>query len=240
VVQFFLREIEVKHLSLTARTPSCGHWLKAALAGLGLVWGAAAMAAPISYSSTVVTDVSLGGHKYHRALLTLNFVGDTNDLETFADPVAFTQLTKGRASLVIVDGDDRVEASFNPGQVFISIDSTNGGEGFSSLVGADHHLEPAYPLVIDGSGGSDDLVTYGTYSGHAWSCIGFPSFQANLTNTGSNCLNPEKFPLKTDHGDFVVYQKYEYYDTLNNGVLLDAFWGTLNKAVFTIAPAGHP
>jgi hypothetical protein len=195
------------------------------------------MATPISYSSTVVTDVSLGGHKYHRALLTLNFFGDTKDLESFTDPVSFTQLAKGRASLVIVDGDDRVEATFNPGQVFISIDSENYGQGFSSTVGP-NHFEPAYPLAIDGSGGSDDLVTYGTYSGHAWSCIGFPSFQDNLTNTGSNCLNPEKYPLKTDHGDFVVYQKYEYYNP--DGTLLDGYGGTLNKAVFTIAPAGRP
>jgi hypothetical protein len=233
----------VKHFSVKVRTTACGQLLKAAFVGLGVVWGAAAMASPISYSSTVVTDVRLGGHQYHRAQLTLSFFGDTKDLETFNTPVDFTQIIKGRASLVIVDGDEQIEATFNPGQVFISIDTTNGGEGFSSFVGTgkDRHLEPAYPLVIDGSGGSDDLVTYGTYSGHAWSCIGFPSFQDNFTNTGSNCLNPEKFPLKTDHGDFVVYQKYEYYDDpLRPGVINDAFWGSLNKAVFTIAPAGRP
>jgi hypothetical protein len=181
-----------------------------------------------------VTDVSLGGTYFHNARVYLKFVGDTSDihpLEPAIDGVSGYKIAKGEASLTIVSGRQRTEAKFISNQLIISLDTTNGGGGFSSMVGADHHFEPAYPLAIDGSSidhQGSDLVTPRAYTGHAWSCIGFPSFSIG----GGRCADPSPFPLKTDRGDFLIYQPYFSLNT--DGTLSGHYGASLNIGIFSV------
>ncbi|MEM5425857.1 hypothetical protein [Paraburkholderia ferrariae] len=200
----------------------------------GLVSSFTAAAAPVTYTMFVVTDVSIGGRFFHNANVSLKFVGDTNDIQPFnvTAPDGGTgsgfELTKGTASLVITNGTEYIRANFLPNQILVSLDKANGGGGFSALVGADRHLEPAYPLALDGSSidnPASDLVTSRAYTGHAWSCIGFPP----TGNTG--CADPTAFPLKTNRGDFFIYQPYQdYYPDGTQGPIS----GSLNTGILSV------
>ena len=219
---------------------STGRSLLAASAAAAtcLVANTGAIAAPVTYTIFAVTDVSLGGRQFHNAQVYLKFVGDTSDIlqlnpNVTTDGVSGYKIVNGKASLLIISGRHRVKANFLSDQLLVSLDTTNGGGGFSSRFGADHHLEAAYPLALDAStiAGARDLVTPGAYSGHAWSCIGFP---VDPTVGGSGyCSDPANFPLKTDRGDFFIYQPYLVVDPLDDKIHND-YSGTLNNGIFSI------
>jgi hypothetical protein len=150
-----------------------------AVAGLAcLTFNTIAAAGEMTYTAFTVTDVSLGGHKYHNAQVRLKWVGDDGDIQAL-DPatmgVGGFWIQKGTATLQITSAGRRIHATFVPGQLFVSVDTFNGGVGFGSLLGGT--VTPAYPLAVDGATvvfNVQDLVTPGSWSGHAWSCIGFP------------------------------------------------------------------
>jgi hypothetical protein len=208
------------------------------------VASASAGAAPVTYLMDAITDVSLGDDSYHMAQVRLKFVGDTQDAayfnvtttgHLFSNQAIGYLISKGRASLEIRADGRRVTAHFLPNQLFVSLDQYNGGVGFGAYVGADHHLEPAYPLAIDFccSGAlftAPDLATPTSYTGHAWSCIGFPvtTYQGG---TGY-CTDPAGYPLKTDRGDFYIQQPYL---SLNpDGSIYDDYGGSVNNGIFSI------
>lgn len=220
---------------------------------LGTSIGAAA--SPVTYTIFAVTDVSLDGHFYHNAQVHLKFVGDSSDVQPFdvtlnGFEVRGFQITKGTASLLIISGRRHIRATFLPNQILVSLDITNGGGGFSS-VGPDG-LAPAYPLAVDGSSidYADDLVTPKAYTGHAWSCVGFPPGD----NSTGRCFAP--IPLHTDHGDFLIYQPYQsfysggpqslsagtqgpYSGSLNNGIFT-VIGGPASKSASNVAKSGSP
>ncbi|MFM0367161.1 hypothetical protein [Paraburkholderia sediminicola] len=221
--------------------------------GLGV--SADAAAAPVTYTIFAVTDVRLDGRFYHNAQVYLKFVGDTNDIQPFNCPpnapcvagappngsalnAGGYRIVKGNASILIISGGDRVSAKFLPNQLRVTSDTVNGGAGFSSLVR--DHLEVAYPLALanDKSGFSaPDLVTPSTYPGHAWSCIGYapPGLE-------QRCANPEDFPLKTDHGAFIIYQPYSRLNS--NGTIDAPYNGSINNGILSVVlgptPPGVP
>jgi hypothetical protein len=211
--------------------------LCAALGAAGCVAGQGALAAPVTYTAFAVSDVSLGGRMFQDALVYMTFVGDTADVTPFSvtapdgAQASGWQITKGKAGVRIVANGRTVHATFLPNQIIVSYDFYNGGAGFGSFVGADHHLEPAYPLAMDGSSVFDaaDIVTTSAWSGHAWSCIGFPPASGSGNGT---CADPTAFPLQTDHGPFVIFQKYTSYDP--PGVIWDNYSGALNTGFFSI------
>jgi len=213
----------------------------AATAAVGcLVASTGAIAAPVTYTMFAVTDVSLGGRHFHKAQVYLKFVGNTDDIlqlnpDVTADGVSGYKIVKGKASLLIINGKLRVKANFLPDQLLVSLDTTNGGGGFSSQLGAAHHLEPAYPLALDAStiSSAPDLATPGAYSGHAWSCIGFPVDPDPPVGGSGQCSDPANFPLKTDRGDFFIYQPYLVLDPLD-GKIHDDYSGTLNNGIFSV------
>jgi hypothetical protein len=193
----------------------------------------AAMASPITYTLFAVTDVRLGNRHFHNAQVHLRFIGDTNDIQAFSvtapdgNSAKGYEITKGEASLVIIIGKERVRAHFLPNQLLVSTDSLNGGDGFGSLIGP-NRLEPAYPLALaDGGDIVSDLVTPGSFHGHAWSCVGFPP-----SVNGGHCTDPAAFPLKTDHGDFFIYQPYNSFDV--HGNFVSNFGGSANVGIFSI------
>lgn len=195
-----------------------------------------AIAATITYTGFVVTDVQLGGHFYHNAAVTLTFRADTKDIRSFSvttpdsNTGSGSLVDKGKATVQIQAGNVLVQATFASHQVFISLDSENGGVGFSSYIGP-NGLEPAYPLGFDdGTAPTNDLVTSANVTGNAWSCIGFPPSQSP---TG-DCLDPTPYPLKTDHGNFFIYIPYEAYFIDGS---IGGYGGSMNRGIFSITPA---
>jgi hypothetical protein len=193
----------------------------------------AALPSPITYTLFAVTDVRLGNHHFRNAQVHLRFIGDTNDIRAFSvtapdgNFATGYEITRGEASLVIISGKKQVKAHFLPNQLFVSTDTKNGGDGFGSLIGP-NHLEPAYPLALaDGGDVVNDLVTPGSFHGHAWSCVGFPP-SAN----GGHCTDPAALPLKTDQGDFFIEQPYNSFDV--HGNFINNFGGSANVGIFSI------
>jgi hypothetical protein len=210
--------------------------LCAAVAVAGWLATGSAAATPVTYSGFIVTDVSLNGVHYHNVPVTLTFVGDTTNVKTFSVTASDGksgsgwEITTGTASVQIINGLQVISATFLPGQILVALDSANGGAGFSSMVGADHHLEAGYPLAMTGTTVWDlpDLVTTGRWSGHAWSCIGYPPA---ALKTG-RCGSAASYPLNTNHGPFVMFMPY--YATDAAGSIVDDYEAALNDATFSV------
>jgi len=190
----------------------------------------------VKYTGFVVTDVSLGGVRYHNALVTMTFIGLESAVFPFSQTVGqYTgggwEITQGTASVQIVSGAQVIDAVFNPGQIIVAFDQDNGGFGFGSFLGTDPVLKPAYPFGIDAVFVNlTDLVTPVAQSGRQWSCIGFPA--APPLGTG-RCDDPATHPpLQTDHGDFYMYMPY--FSTDASGLIQDDYGGALNQALFKI------
>jgi hypothetical protein len=217
----------------------------------GLATGLPALASPMAYTGTVVTDVRVGEHLYHNAAVTLTFTGDTKDIaaaldgqgnaimSTYCSPGTgwFFWLTKGSASVSVQSRGRTLSAHFAPGQIFVALDACNGGIGFGSYTGP-HGMEVAYPLAFTlgtamalalNSGLSSPAYS----SGDAWSCIGYPPNGAgNLQGTGS-CTAPDAYPLHSDAGDVFIYQPYTgIYNS--DGTVVSNHNGSLNRGTFAI------
>jgi hypothetical protein len=225
--------------------------LIAAAGAVALGLATAAFAEPVAYRATVVTDVRLGQHVYHNAALKLRFVGDSTDMKPatdssgnvipsqFCNPPAFFWITKGQASFSFQSGRKAIAGHFLPGQIFVALDTCNGGMGFGSFIGP-NGMEPAYPLgFAHGSAenaafSATALSTAVNTSGNAWSCIGFPP---SFNGTESTCASPDPYPLHTDLGqDFFVYMPYTFLcgDGSNNICL--QYSGSMNRGTFSVVP----
>src|SRR5690349_2479917 len=141
------------------------------LAALAIV--STAFAAPrmwadiISYSATSFTNTaSLGGTTLDSCPggnprcveVTVYFLADTANIVPFSVPGAsgFENFTgSGRVVLFNDQTGDTLTANFDPGQIFVSVDQTNGGVGFGSAAGG-----PTYPLGVYGGTPSISYATY--------------------------------------------------------------------------------
>ena len=204
-----------------------------------LMFGSASMSAvgaPVVYTAFVVTDVSLGGQFYHNAAVTFTFTADTSDIRSFnvtaPDGISGSGflLDKGLATVRIATPQSSVRATFEPKQILVSLDSLNGGVGFSAYIGP-NGLEPAYPLGLDaGTAGTvTNLSSPTNVTGTAWSCIGFPPQMGNPAH--GDCFDPTPYPLKTDHGNFFIYSPYE--SPFADGTL-GFNGGSMNRAIFSV------
>jgi hypothetical protein len=238
--QFTSRNVALKRLAAAGALIGCLGASTGAAAGVCSGAAATTAAIPVSYSAFAITDVSLGGHVYHGAKVTFTFKGNTRDIHLFATTVidnfgtgtgSGSCIDKGDAGVIIETTNATLSARFLPGQVFVSFDTLNQGIGFSSYTGP-NGIEPVYPLgFLYGSVGyySNDLFSPSNTSGNAWSCIGYPP----LLNSG-NCLDANQWPLKTNLGDFVIYQPFENLDA-NHNICCDHA-GSLNRGTFSVVP----
>jgi hypothetical protein len=221
----------------------------AAIGAVSWLAAASASADPVTYKVFAYTDVSLNGRLFHNAAVTMSYAGDTANIQAWCatttsanDPNCASdgsfivaqgwKLETGTGKVRIVSGGHTYRATLSS-QVIVSYDHYNGGAGFSSYVGSDHHLEPAYPLTVDGSSllfSAPDMMTTGNWSGHAWSCVGFPPGISGL-NTGT-CTDPSVYPIQTDAGPLVVYQPYLSYNPPN--FISDDYNGSLNSGFFSV------
>ena len=200
-------------MPMSHHSSSLARVVQLALLVTSAVVSVAAVASPVVYTAFVVTDVTLGGQFYHNAAVTFTFAADTRDITPFnvTAPDGGTAsgflVDKGRAAVSIETGGESVRASFEPKQVFVSLDIANGGVGFSAYIGP-NGLEPAYPLGVNAGTAwkVTDLISPTNVNGSAWSCIGYPP---QVSGDHGHCFDPTPYPLKTDHGDFIIYSPYE-------------------------------
>jgi hypothetical protein len=209
------------------------------------------VARPISYHGYVIADATLGGVRYAGAQVFLSFDGDAGSAVAFhsgASSYGFINRT-GEARVSIVSGGRTISATFEPGQIYVYYDVGRSGIGFGSGVGWRGYplTVTAKPNDIVYYVGSD-LVSYTTadavsqmirtpslssmyspetatlatdltnatvISGEASSCVAFDP-------ATSYCTNYTPVALKTNHGDFYLYEPYRD-DAASNG-----------KAVFSV------
>lgn len=236
------------------------HIVAAALASAILGFTTSALADPVAYRGTVVTDVRLGQQTYHFASLKLTFVGDTNNIFVVTDssgnivPSAncngtgnFFFMTIGSASFSFQSAAKSVSGHFLPGQIFVGLDVCNGGIGFGSFTGP-HGLEPGYPLVF--THGSAEYLSFSSAvslptspllnaantTGNAWSCIGYPP--AFPSGSSGSCTPPDSYPLHTDLGeDFFIYMPYRYLcGTGDDVTVCSNRTGSMNRGTFSVIP----
>jgi hypothetical protein len=155
----------------------------AALAILSTAFAAPRLWADIiSYSATsFTTTASLGsttldscpGGNPVCVEVTVRFLADTANIVPFSVPGAsgFENFTgTGSVQLFNDQTGESLTANFDPGQIFVSVDQTNGGIGFGSTVG------PTYPLGVYGGTPSIPYASYDLKSavtlsnGFAWFC----------------------------------------------------------------------
>ena len=222
----------------------CRRLVCAVIGAMGWLSAGAASATPVTYSLFAYTDISLNGRMFHDAAVTMTFTGDTADVQPFCvpmvspcDPKTYNpgsggasgwQISKGSARVRIVSGGRTYHANFLPNQIMISYDLYNGGAGFSSMLNG--NFEAAYPFTVDGATifVAPDLVTNGVWSGHTWSCIGFPPAVHNTV-----CGDPTAHPLATDAGPLVVFQTYQEFSSPAQTAIVDDYAGSLNSGFFS-------
>src|SRR5271169_2495031 len=124
----------------------CWGILAAAALGSAGGWCGLAKAEPVVYRGTVVTDVRLGAQYYPLARLKLTFKGDSDQQSPFivggseipssCGPTGyFFWITTGEASFSFESQDKTISGSFLPKQIFVALDTCNGGIGFGSFTG---------------------------------------------------------------------------------------------------------
>jgi hypothetical protein len=201
-------------------------------------------AAPMSYQGFTVTNVSFAGKFLQNAEVTITFTGNSDDIGTFnfssntivpgcKQPNAgdYCGLVKGVTQVHIAVDGASYDATVAPGQVFVALDSFNGGAGFSSFIGP-NGFEPTYPLGLDaGTVNLQDLATPANVSGKAYTCIGFTP-HSNYT-----CADPTLYPLMTNRGPLAIYQAYYMYNPGTGLIEWHYDGASLNAGVFSIRKA---
>jgi len=224
-----------------------GVWL---FAGSACLLAVPALANPMTYTGTVVTTIKVNGKTYAEALVTVKFSGDTANIATVVTPQGtavpsfyctssnpFFWLTTGKAWLSVESHGQVLSTRFLPNQIFVALDSCNGGIGFGSHTGP-NGLEPAYPLAFTLGTAMSTAVGTGlsapaSMSGNAWSCVGYPPGPiGNLLGTSNQeCLSPDPYPLMTEAGPVVFYLPYRIVPLAGDNHI-----GTQNRGTFSITP----
>jgi hypothetical protein len=239
--------LKSNHLTFGARA------IAAAAAAYGLTAGA--LAAPMTYTASLVTDVKVGTTTYKNAAVTVKFEGDSNNVQPVTDshgnPVPstfcippttwFYYLPTGTTTVSVTSQGKTVVARLKDGQVFVALDQCNGGIGFGSYVGP-NGFEVAYPVsFVLGTAAKyavsgPALSSTANMSGYAWSCIGYPPNGAgNLTGNGT-CVPPDQYPLISDTGlPVVFYQPYTRV-VVGGSTICCNHYGTSNYGTFSVRP----
>jgi hypothetical protein len=167
-----------------------------------------ASALPVTYSETLFNaNGSLNGVAFppdpqgpgfNCLALTLTFQSDTSNVVPFSVPKAAGFIDSvGNASFTELDpcqGKTLASGDFLPGQIFVSVDNTNRGIGFGSILGGS--VYPAGVLIPTTDATLYDLQTAGTVTG-----FGLTSWQFGCVGT---CGSSSDSPLPTTAGGLVL------------------------------------
>ena len=208
-------------------------------------------ARPITYTAFLISDVAIGDHQYAGAQIYLSFDADAGTVMKLADGTGHTYINDvGKAHVRVISGDRTITAQFAPDQIYVFFDEATASVGFGSHVGG--HDYRGYPLTLtqldcdslteNSTVGaiSDiaitpanaanytaptallpaDLVHATTISGPASSCVAFDP-------ATSICSDFNPVPLKTNRGDFTLFEPYTDFDTTCTPTgPLSVNWGT--------------
>ena len=137
-----------------------------------------------SYNCTTLSDPNC-------AFVSITATGDTSNVQSFSVPGAsgFKNSIQSAVVNIFLNSGQSFSVTLVPGQIYVSVDQTNGGAGFGSMYG------PTYPMATYG-GSADyahyDLTTNFYVQGFAPFCTDVP-----LCDNGA--------PLHTTSGDdFVI------------------------------------
>jgi hypothetical protein len=158
--------------------------------------------------------------------VSISFLADTADIVPFSVPGAsgFENFKgQGRVTLFNDQTGQLLSANFLPDQIFVSIDQTNEGIGFGSLVGGG----PTYPLGVFGGTPSVPYSTYDLGCGAFCSSPGQEAFTlfngfAWFCPAGTCTLGQAGPDLATDQGPLSI--------TIVGPVLGSSFIATVIKA----------
>ncbi|SDI38386.1 hypothetical protein SAMN04487926_1169 [Paraburkholderia steynii] len=199
-----------------------------------------ALADPITYTGYVLSDVTLGGHYYSGAQVYISLESDTTTALPFSDSTGSGYRNEvGRGRVRIVAGRHIITARFEPNQIYAFFDVAHSSIGFGSYLTAGR----TYPLAVTAMDDQDGLVTNSSV-GAVSDIMTTPANAANYTQDTAtlttNLANETalsgavssvpSIALRTDRGDFVLYEPY----TVNYGsgpysVNWGFFWATLGK-----------
>lgn len=179
--------------------------LAVTLGMFGMLAGSQALASTIVYSDFVVfVSVQINSTVYsctslsdpNCAFVTITATGDTSTVQPFSVTGAsgFKNTVLGPAKVQIdFNGGGSITETLVPGQIYVSVDQTNGGAGFGSTYG------PTYPAAT--YGGPADYAHYNLQTNFLAS--GFSGFCPDPTTC--NAFNP----LQTVSGDqFTLYYPF--------------------------------
>lgn len=230
-----------------------------------------AAAKPVTYVGFTIADGKLGNWTFHNARVYFVMQADTTTVQALqapnpidpTDPIDVLINPTGSSSVTVISGSQAVHATFNPNQIFVSMDiglaidrPHIGGRGVGFGMFTPTGIEPVYPLGIeDGTIDWGDLVEGGgtaspalqalpiglsdktSFSGRAFACVGFAS-------DGNAGTCPTALPLHTDKGDFFISLPYNLFELNNAPRVGDAlgagfFWSIVGEQAreFIVAPS---
>jgi len=215
--------------------------------GLTTYWGHNTYTSkPITYRAALLADVTLGDKTYYGAEVYLGFKSEVATAVPFHDITSSGYLNGvGQASARIVSGSEVVEFNFNAGQLYVYYDQTHGTAGFGSVAGG-----RGYPFALTSFQDNNGLVednliaavtdilhnpgNAGNYSAptasvvvnltQAFQLAGGASSCVSLDPVSSNCSNSSPVALKTDRGNFLIYEPYTI-DATGSSQPFSVNWG---------------
>jgi hypothetical protein len=188
-------------------------------------------AEPITYTALVLSDVQIGKQLYTGVPIYLSFRSDTSTALPFADTTGYGYRNEvGEARVTIVAGHRTITARFEPNQVFVFYDVAHSSVGFGSHVTAGR----GYPLALTALEDTDGLAenstigavsdltrvpaNAGNYSPATATLRTNLANETDLSGAASSCVqfdpktsvcsNLTPVALRTDRGDFLIYEPY--------------------------------
>jgi hypothetical protein len=181
-------------------TQTLARLLASALLLTATLFTSTANAIPVTYTEGVYSGSgALGDYVFNQAYVVFDFQSDTSSVSSYSVPGADGYINStGVATVSIYDipTSSFITATFLPDQLFVSVDSTNGGIGFGSFSSGAY--DPLYPFAIFTPEPTYDLKSdYTIIKTPGMSCSGF--------GAGPECINKSTIvPLMTDLGVFYM------------------------------------
>jgi hypothetical protein len=204
---------------------------------------------PITYHGYLISDVTLGENHYTGAQVYLSFNSDTSNVVPFSSGHGFRNTT-GTARVTIVSGQQVTSADFDSGQIYVYYDIDHASIGFGSIA-RNGSTQSGYPLSITANKDNDGMVENSsvgavsdltlTPADAANFTAGTAGLKTNLKNTTlmsggvssclgfdpatSTCTSLTPVPLKTNHGDFLLFEPYRHDAVAAGQVTYSVNWG---------------
>jgi len=203
----------------------------------------------ISYYGYLISDVTLGENHYKGAQIYLSMDSDASKVVPFSSGKGFRN-DSGTAHVTIVSGQRVTTADFNPGQIYVYYDVDHASVGFGSKA-SNGSRESGYPLSLTKNQDSSGLVENSlvgavadltlTPANASIYTVATSSLKTNLTNatvlTGaasscqgfdpvtSTCSSVTPVPLRTNRGDFMLFEPYRHDATMPGQLTYSVNWG---------------